>query len=98
MSAKVYFSHHLPPDTEEKVKAIAVCLIQPNAEIKVSVSALATGDQEVKNFLNVIEWLSVDYEIYQVVGNDDVILFANGSKIIFIPYEIPVTITNTLTS
>jgi len=96
MSYKVFFSHHLPPDTEEKVKAIAVCLIQPNAEIKVDVSIFATGDQEVKNFLNVIEWLSVDDEKYQVVGSDDVILFDNGSKIIFTPYEMPVTITNTL--
>lgn len=90
MSNKVFFSHHLPPDTEEKVKAIAVCLIQPNAEIKVEVSVLATGDQEMRNFMNVIEWLSVDEEKYQVVGNDDVILFDNGSKIIFIPYEMPI--------
>lgn len=86
MSSKVFFSHNLPPDTEEKVKAIAVCLIQPNAEIKVDVSVLATGDQEVKNFLNVIEWLCVDDEIYQVVGNDDIILFANGSRIVFKPF------------
>lgn len=87
MSNKVFFSHQLPLDTEEKVKAIAVCLIQPNAEIKVDVSVLATGDQEVRNFLNVIDWLSVGDEKYQVVGNDDVILFDNGSKIVFAPFS-----------
>lgn len=87
MSNKVFFSHHLPPDTEEKVKAIAVCLIQPNAEIKVDVSVLATGDQEVKNFLNVIKWLGVGYDMYHVSGNDNVILFINGSKIVFAPFN-----------
>lgn len=97
MSSQVEFSHHLPLDTEEKVKAVAVCLIQEKAEIKVKVSCISTVEQTLQNFLNVIKWLCVDHELYQVVGDDDTILFINGSKISFIPYEMPVTITNTLT-
>jgi hypothetical protein len=97
MSNNIEFSHTLPLDTEEKVKAIAVCLIQEKSEIKVKTSCISTVEQEIQNYLNVIKLLSVDYELYQVVGNDDVILFINGSKIAFIPYEMPVTITNTLT-
>lgn len=83
MSSNVEFSHQLPLDTEEKVKAIVVCLMQDNAEIKVKVSCVGTVEQEMQNFLNVAKWLGVDYEYYQVVGNDDVMLFINGSKISF---------------
>lgn len=98
MSNNIEFSHRLPLDTEEKVMAIAVCLIQEKSEIKVKISCIGTVEQEIRNFLNAIKWLCVDFELYQVVGNDDTILFINGSKISFIPYETPKTITNTLTS
>jgi hypothetical protein len=83
MSSQVEFSHRLPLDTEEKAMAIAVCLIQERAEISVKVSAIQVIEQEVKNFLSVIKWLCVDYDLYQVSGNGNVILFINGSKIVF---------------
>lgn len=82
LTNKYEFKHYLAADTEEKVIVIGACLIGENNEVKVKIHAVSTMEQEINNYLNVIKWLCVDVDMYQVV-NDDTILFINGSKIIF---------------
>lgn len=82
LTGKYEFKHYLAPDTEEKVIIIGACLIGENNEVKVKVGPISAPEQQINNFINVIKWLGVDNDFYQVV-NDDTILFINGSKIYF---------------
>jgi hypothetical protein len=84
LTGKYEFKHYLAPDTEEKVIIVGACLIGERNEVKVRINETSTADQELSNFLNVIKWLGVDCEFYQVVGDDCTILFINGSKIEFV--------------
>lgn len=79
---KIFIEKILPPDTFQMVNAVACCLIDENNTAHVTISNLSTIEQTINNFLNVIKWLGVDVDFYQVV-NDNTILFINGSKIIF---------------
>lgn len=80
---KYELKYYLPPDTEEKVIIIGACLIGESNEVIVKAGIISTRDQELSDFLNVIKWLGVDNDFYQVV-DDYTILFINGSRIDFI--------------
>lgn len=76
-------THVLRPEIEIKVHLIAACLL-PKKETEVRVKVPAGGiDQEVKEYLNVIKGLCIDFDMYNVSGNGNVINFINGSKIVF---------------
>ena len=82
LKGKYEFKYYLPPDTEEKVVAIGACLIGRDNEVRVRIDITSTQQQELNNYLNVLEWLRIDKDLYQVY--EGAIRFINGSRIDFV--------------
>lgn len=99
LTGKFEFKMYLPHDTAEKVYIIGACLIGAGNEVIVKCSCMQSPEGEANNFLNVLKWMMVDYEFYHLSGNNNVIIFINGSKIIFSEYKMPerTTVTSILT-